>query len=357
MMDKRLILLVFLGFLGNLGQAQNILLEKFTNVYCGSCPNATIHIEELQEKYPELIVIKHFKPIDFDYNPMENDQSNQLWFDMEVPFVPSGMVDRSFHEFSVVNSSQRWEEIIQERQNKEDIVDIQMVNPAYDPIAKVFDFDIEITFNQQPDGEEYRVNVFMLEDTVNYRQSSYFNAVAGHPLEGLGEIIWNYTHKDVVRAVLDDAWGSADFIPTDVEVGRTYTRHYTYAKKGGQKVGKHSAVISVGSYMENDWTVQQVYDAVRYRFSDLDIGITSTDELVEEVPVLITGPNPAVGFIEINERFKDWDKNIYSIDGDHLMFIERSSNRIELRELPQGQFILTAQNAELIEAQSFIKLN
>lgn len=333
---------------------KNVLLEKFTNVYCGSCPNATIKIEELKEKYPQLRVVKHFKPIDFDVNPMENDQSNQLWSETKAQFVPSGMVDRTFQNQALVHTSSRWEEMIISRMQEEDVVDISIKDIEYDSDLRHLSFSAEMNFKKDlPSNKQYRVHAMMIEDSVYYRQKSYFNDTPGHPLEGLGEVIWSYVHTDVVRAVIDDAWGVE--ISSDLVEGQEESLQFSYTIPEEHKAGRHSVTLVLSEYTDNTLEGRQVLDAEQFKLANLGVDFTSTEENDDNLVALIKGSNLVIDFLEVNDQYSSKLAQIYNMQGHRVWGQNSTKEPIDVSSLSQGQYILVVDGTGSKEAQTFFK--
>jgi len=63
---KKASLLFLLSFVFTLSIAQKkVLFEKYTNAFCGICPDATIQLKNMVEENPDVIWISHQKPIGF----------------------------------------------------------------------------------------------------------------------------------------------------------------------------------------------------------------------------------------------------------------------------------------------------
>lgn len=348
-------LFAFFLFLVSGFSQKKVLLEKFTNVYCGTCPNATIKIEELQEKYPDLLVLKHFKPIDFDFNPMENDQSNQLWEEALVPYVPSGMVDRIYKDQSLTHSSSRWEDMIINQLEEKDVVDIGIGDLDYDSDSRTLQFSAELTFSEDlPSDVEYRLHAVMVEDTVYYRQKSYYNDTPGHPLEGLGEVIWSYVHKNVVRGVLDDAWGTQ--AGEEISQNEVITMPFTYVIPEERKAGRHSITLILTQHDDDLLSGRKVLDAAQFKLADIGVNFTSTVDYADNSKLLITGSNVVGETLEVDPIYASQPLSIYDMSGQLINVVESVGGLVDITNLPEGKYILVVNTPESKEAQLFFKL-
>lgn len=93
--------LLTIGLSHSTDAQKNVLFEKFTNAYCGVCPDATLDLMEIVENNPDVIWISHHKPVTWTDNPLTNERSIAIWDDLNVSGVPQGMVDRTVYDGSL----------------------------------------------------------------------------------------------------------------------------------------------------------------------------------------------------------------------------------------------------------------
>ncbi len=211
---------------GTSAQDKMVLLEKFTAVWCGNCPNATVTVNQLANDYPTQVlpVMVHVNDV------MEFDDGLQSTFG--VSGVPAAMVDRklfsdeNFEVFNVSGLVQHVEEQL----------------TAYTPA----DVSVEATFNENTrevagiitaDFADYTIGdlrfiLLVREDNVTgesaYNQSNYYNNTVGHPLEGLGNPIIGYTHNYVLRDIPLGSFGLEGSLPELINQGEIHTHPFSF---------------------------------------------------------------------------------------------------------------------------------
>jgi len=329
-MKVLLTVVVQLVFIVSLLGQKNVLIEKFTNIYCGSCPNAHLIIHDYLDQYPNAIWVNHHKPIDFDFNPLVNEQSVTLWEDFNVAGVPTAMIDRVASGNSVARGSSSWGGLIESQNQKEAIANIEIKNVTFDLESRTFDFDVNATFSQIPASGDYRLSVMMVEDGVKKKQHSYYNDVAGHPLEGRGDIIWDYAHTNVVRTILDDAWGSDDVIPAIPEVGESYSKGYSYTVPDEYKAYKFLIVAMVSKYGQNDITDAEVLNAAQVDTRELDLILSANKEVRKEEMILALNPNPSSDRLNVQFATTPQSITIISESGQQIDTFQPNTSELNL---------------------------
>ena len=217
-MRSLLVVLAIFSISFSLPAQKRVIVEKFTSAFCGSCPNAAIMIQQFQEDYPGTIWVSHHKPTWWTDYKLQNDQSDALWEELNVIGTPRGMVDRTPVNNQLVVSSGSWQTQLVQQLEEPHYADLEVNNVSYDLESRTFEFDIQVDFEQAPPAGNLHLSAIILEDSVTgTEQHNYFNEVEGHPLEGLGDIIWNYHHRNVARAILDGPWGTANVFPESPE--------------------------------------------------------------------------------------------------------------------------------------------
>jgi len=341
-----LLVIVTTGF-----SQKRAVIEKFTNSHCGVCPDATIKIEALMEKYPNTIWLMHHKP--FTNNPMNNDESLALWDELNVPGVPMAMVDRVAHNGSLVSGSSNWDNYLSVQDSEPAQAYVELSNVVFDETSRDLTFDINATFETLTKEGPYRISAVMVEDTVRGEpQDSYYSDVPGHPLEGLGDEIWGYAHKNVVRNILDSPWGTEGVIPDVPVIGETYTHSYTYNVSEDFRSDRFVVVALLTQHVNNDYANRHILNADKVEIRSL----TATVD-IESVTVEIA-PNPAQNFIEIKVEEQVDRINIYGFQGQLMQTVAAPAlvNRIDISAYPSGQYLIRLSKNESVAERSFSKL-
>ena len=345
-------ILVTLSVLGQ----KSILIEKFTNIYCGSCPNAHLIIKDYLDQYPEAIWVNHHKPIDFDVNELVNQHSVVLWEDFNVPGVPTAMINRIATGNSVARPSSTWGTLIESEKQAEALTQVEIKDVSYDLDTRTFGFQVETIFKTLPTQGDYRISVMMIEDGVYDKQHSYFNDVAGHPLEGRGDIIWDYVHSNVVRTIIDGGWGTAGVIPQSIELNTTYGKEYTYTVPEAYKAHRFKIVAVVSRYGEDDITNAQVLNATEVDTRDLDLILSASEEVESEEMILTLSPNPASDIL--NVQFNEIPQFVYIINelGQQVVSLQpkNKSLNLDIDSYKVGGYYLLAEVSGVQYTETFV---
>lgn len=281
---------------------KRIMMEKFTNKYCGACPDASILIQNMVEEHPEVIWVAHHKPVTFTDNPLTNEQSIVLYNDLNLNGVPQGMVDRKLYGSnpSIVMSRSQWEQRVNTQLEEEPVFDISIEEVGYDPETRNLSFRVDVTALETPPEGPFRISAIMVEDSVwGQEQHSYFNDVPGHPLEGQGDIIWAYPHRNVARTIFDDPWGTADVIPDEPVVGQLYSKTYSYVVPEDFRARRLNIVASISQHHELAMDGQQTFNADRVYLRDIGVAFTDVEEssIFDDMRL---SPNPTADVLRVS---------------------------------------------------------
>ena len=297
-MKKAVLLLILVSTCSLASSQKMVLFEKFTNAYCGVCPDASIQIKDIVDENPNVIWISHHKPVTFTENPLNNPQSIALWDDLNILGVPNGMVDRTLHNNNISISRSLWKEQIEDRLTEPETFGISISDVSYDIGTRNLQFEVTARAKNNALPGSYRITAYIVEDSVIYRQHSYFNNEAGHPLEGLGDILWGHKHLNVVRDILGDHWGTTDIIPNDPVADTPYSHTYNYTIPEGHFAHNTKIVAMISLHDEVINYPGEIQNATRVVLKELDIAVSNTHEQLI-TPSFTLSPNPTTNFIEI----------------------------------------------------------
>ena len=322
---------------------KNVLLEKFTNVYCGNCPDAALLIQEIQSIYDNTIWISHYKDVEFEDNKMENPQSAQLWDEMNVFGNPLGTIDRTPINNQLIYPRSNWSGMVDFQSTLASKVNIDIDQVSFDLNSREVRFTVVVIFNEIPENvESFRLNVFMIEDGIWWKQSNYYNDVPGHPLEGQGDIIWAYHHRNVVRSILDDAWGSEDVIPDNPQLGVTYSKTYTYTIPETDHAHETEIVASVSTFNESSINDRVIINSEHVNLTDFDLILSNTTDIDIEQKIY---PNPTTNTLYIT--FKEVP-DIITLNDIKGQLIRKYTDlsldmSLDLSDLKSGIYVITVQ--------------
>jgi len=331
--------------INNIGHSQKmVFFEKLTNAYCGSCPNAALIADAILEAHPNTIMVNHHKPITWTENPLINEQSAALWNDLDVPGQPLALIDRKEVNNSILLGISKWEEQIELQSLEPHYANLTVEELAFNGQERLLEFAVKVNFDVLPEVGPYRINIMMVEDSVwGTPQHSHFDHVEGHPLEGLGEIIWGYPHRHVVRAILDSQWGTSDVIPNSPIIGEDYTHTYSYVIPEEYKVEKLSIVCMLSQYDENDDLARHVFNASRTQLSGFDFLLSSDD--LEENFLNSVYPNPTHDLITMEFENSPKRIQIFSQKGALVYNTEKTKTimQIDVSAFESGLYFINVE--------------
>lgn len=346
-MNKILIWLFFLAFWTGTSAQKRVLVEKFTNAYCGACPNGTIILEGFQEEYPSIILVKHHKTVSWSDNPLPNPASAVLRSDVRVWGQPTAMVDRKADGDEMVFSSSRWEDKIKGQLDAPHFVNLNFLQGSFDESTRSLEFEIEMNFDELPAAQDLRLSVLVVEDAVwGVEQHNYSNDVPGHPLEGKGDIIWAYEHNDVTRMILDEPWGTAAAFPDQLETGTPYLQSYSYTVPEDYAIRNMKVVAVVAQHDEADVYNRTVLNANEFLLKD-ELDLLSSAESISKTTFSIT-PNPAQDKINLVFDALPQALLLFDSNGQKISEIAKPSQKMNLNvsELKAGSYIIMVETLQ-----------
>lgn len=203
---------------------KHVLIEYYSGEWCGWCPDGAVAIQAVKNEFEGRVIASTIHEGDF----MENASGNAMISAFGITGFPSGTVDRK-------SPAGGGSEVLN-RGEFRDAVAAQLTNSQV-PIG----IDIEQTYNcntrqilikvnadfYAPFSEKSRIMFFVQEDGVTGQaQRNFTNNTAGHPYQGLGDPIPNYSHKDVYRGTNGSVYGQA--IAQNIEAGKRYSQLFTF---------------------------------------------------------------------------------------------------------------------------------
>lgn len=314
---------------------KTVLLEKFSNSECGNCPNATLNIEEIVANNENVIWITHYKPF-FD-SELNNNASNQLWFDFQLFGVPSILVDRQYTN-SLFPPSGQWEARVQEELEKEQTVSLEIKNLVANTWTDELTYEVDVEFLTEPTEGEYRISYFVMEDKVRGRpQSNYYNNVEGHPHFGLGNYMWGYEHRNVVRHIADDAWGSQLELLVNPDSSTSFTGGFSYNIPDTLKMENMFVVCAISKYNPDNLEDIEVLQAAKMSLAE---GVITNTKELEAIVDFQLYPNPSNNFIQLKAESKMDQLTVYNAVGQQILQRKNlnESTNIDVSSLPNGSY-------------------
>lgn len=325
---------------------KKVLIEKFTNAYCGQCPNAAVIIDGFQADNENLIWVSHHKPVSWTDNELNNDKSIALWDDLGAPGNPTAMVDRVARSNRLAHTgSSTWSDLITQQSNVSSAAEMRFSDVLYDEETNTLNFVAHARFAEVPDYVgAHAVTIMIVEDYVNStEQHSYYNDVAGHPLEGRGDVIWDYEHRNVVRDILEEPWGSTDFVPWDIVAGAEYSRSYSYSVPYNFDPAQIK-LVAVISRSSDALTERTVLNATELGLIDANPWLSTTQDFTQGTHIKLS-PNPVSDYLKVTFDETPSAVTIVDFSGKEVLSLHLQSNTLNITvdHLESGNYILLAE--------------
>jgi len=201
-----------------------ILIEEFTGASCPACPQGTIAIEEILDRYPENIVVvavhsdfqgAPYEAGDLDLRTHDSDEIESLlggWFGK-----PEAAVNRVHFEgqpnIRISGRTDSWDGFVKKELEKFSIVDLE-ISSRYNLTSRELNIVVSATALENLDGN-YEINVLITESNIITAQSN-----------GSGKIS-EFNQKHVLRKVLTDISGNSWFADLRANLTRERTFNFT----------------------------------------------------------------------------------------------------------------------------------
>lgn len=292
------------------------LIEEFSTAPCGWCPDGAYRLELIKQQFPKALIAQHHAGFRTDSMTIPEHTTYAYAFakgrDNNSPFAPSGVIDRVNYisEPSLLMNRGIWATRTSQRLNfpapvSVDVDGYARVESSKKGTERNFHIEVNVKFHDKVPKGDLRVTTFFIQDTIEkigdgYNQRNYLNRFANHPYQGKGDPIIGYKHINVVREVLSPAWGESGVIPSDPEVGVTYSVNYDYAYPGWWGKFKNMHVVAFVSY----------FDQSTFNRIVLNSGMASKQELsgigenTETQNTLKLFPNPAKNVTNVNFQLR-----------------------------------------------------
>jgi hypothetical protein len=212
-----LLLACFVPSLFSQHAGRHVLLEEFSTAPCGFCPDGDLIAAQLVKDHPEVIWVTHHAGFGTDSMTAAGSVTIANAF---TTFAPGACIDRGDYPIPVYTmqpyiavSRQKWDSVLTVRlaETRLELISMQL---AYNPLTRLLNANVVVTFPFTPAPGDLRLNIFLVEDSVvgygkGYDQKNYFNGTPGHPYYKKGDSIYGYVHHRVVRSIPLGAWGAA----------------------------------------------------------------------------------------------------------------------------------------------------
>ncbi len=202
---------------------KRILLEDYTGHTCGNCPGAAVTAKELEEAYPEQVIVIAVHAGGFaDYYPTSSKfytdhtcETGVTWdedFGISDNGNPNGMINREGPDGAKFLGPGEWNAEITKRLNDESQMEIHLVGSITDSICAQAFVQPLVAFDG---SENLALNLVIIEDSIVDWQRNYAppQGDASYPTADVPD----YVHNHTLRTSLNGAFG------TDIDLSETDT--------------------------------------------------------------------------------------------------------------------------------------
>lgn len=206
------------NFVSTKQENKNVVLEEYTGIHCGYCPDGHKRSNDLAEQYPGDVVLINVHVGSFA-TPQTGDPDFRTSFGTaldnlaDVRGYPAGSVNR--RKFSGIApqgsgsamNRDKWASAADTVRNETSPVNVA-VKPSLDISTRELTVDVEVYYTDDEMASENRLNVAILQDNIPGPQSTYANPPGSYNPDA-----WlpngQYTHQHMLRNMLTGQWGEA----------------------------------------------------------------------------------------------------------------------------------------------------
>lgn len=196
-------------------QNKNVLIEEFTGIHCGYCPQAHAIVEELLKVQGDKVCAVAFHAGSYavpasdepDFRLVEGEAINNHF---AISSYPAGMVNRQRNSDYIVLNRTSWADYAHTESEKPASVNLYM-SSSYDTVSRMLTVDVEGYYTADVESDCNMLNVIVTESNVMGPQRG----------GGVGD---EYMHQHMARLFLTPIWG--DTI-VNCRAGEYFKKQYT----------------------------------------------------------------------------------------------------------------------------------
>ena len=229
-------------------QLRTVLLEDFTGIHCGYCPDGHAIADALHNEHQnELVVVGvHAGPFAVP-NPGEPDFRTTWGTEIDAHFTiggyPAGVINR--HLFGGADDLGRgaWEGAVNEVLTFTSPVNVG-VESSFDAGTRDLTVTVELLYTANSPGGSDHISVLLKESHIFGWQTDYANG--NHT---------NYDHTNVLRAYITDTWGDE---VTTTTAGTSVIRAYTFNVPAAWDITNCEVVAFASEYQSEVYQAREV---------------------------------------------------------------------------------------------------
>ena len=236
---------------------KKVLIEEFTGAWCGYCPDGAYRVKNLINDNDGRVVGVSLHAGNPTGDAMEIAHTNYLETTYQNTGFPSGMVDRiAIDGYTSLNRGY-WEYVANNQLLETAVCGLAIISKVNGQNATV---EVHAGFNSTPNGDDYRLTVYLIEDGVTgtgygYDQRNYYNTDPESPFYNLGDPIEGYEHNHTLRAVLSESLGNA-ISSSSLASGGEHIETYTVDLSSYNK--KNLSIVAFVTYIGSTITEHEI---------------------------------------------------------------------------------------------------
>ena len=236
---------------------KKVLIEEFTGAWCGYCPDGAYRVKNLINDNDGRVVAVSLHAGNPTGDAMEIAHTNYLETTYQNTGFPSGMVDRvAIDGYTSLNRGY-WEYVANNQLFETAVCGLAIISKVNGQNATV---EVHAGFNSTPNGDDYRITVYLIEDGVTgsgygYDQRNYYNTDPESPFYNLGDPIEGYEHNHTLRAVLSESLGNA-ISSSSLVSGGEHIETYTVDLSSYNK--KNLSIVAFVTYIGSTITEHEI---------------------------------------------------------------------------------------------------
>lgn len=263
---KKLLLLPSLVLLayGSSAQTKKVIVEDYTGINCGWCPEGTVILEGLHSNNPNSIipVAMHGGLYEPSTSPLKNQDAETVISFTKPSGFPAGAVDRKKFsgESSVAVSRGKWTPYFNQQSGNTAIASIGFANLDFNSGTGEYTADVNVMFTADPGTTSpLSIQVYALEDSISASGSLRQLNSGSSSVQGGKSPLDPWWHNRTFRATLTgDVWGDVSTIPAQPVLNQVYTYKLKFTIPAGWDKENVNIVAFVAN---NTLTNKEIHNA------------------------------------------------------------------------------------------------
>lgn len=205
-------------------EKRNVLIEEFTGVGCGYCPDGHASANAICAQYPDHAWAINIHAGGYasgsGYETTDGDDIHDEYHS-QISGYPCGVVNRG----SVQDRGQ-WASTAITVRGQDSPVNIA-ATATIDPMTRQLDINVEVYYTGSQSVTTNYLNVALVQNNIIGPQSNYGSQVQGYPYNQDYVLPdGSYRHMHMLRDMITDPWGEAI---TGLSAGTFYEKNYSYS--------------------------------------------------------------------------------------------------------------------------------